>query len=175
MNAFIKHLGQDYDDLAELIKQAHLGHIRLEGNVYVRHGNTLARLFAGILNLPPAGESVHLVVDGYHEEQQMRWDRKFDGRLMQSCFRVKGEYLIENMGPACLWLTLGVEQGVLQYNLNRVSLWGITIPRWCAPRLVAYEKEVGSDYVFGVLIELPIVGKLIEYSGALQLTDLASN
>lgn len=172
MNAFVKHLGEKYSDLAGLVKQAHTGHIRLEGNVYVRHGNGLAKLFARVLKLPPAGESLRLVVNGYHEVDQMRWQREFEGHRMQSCFRLKGEYLVENMGPVKLWMKLGVDQGVLEYHLSKASLWGITIPRIFAPRLNAYEKEVDHHYVFGVRIDLPILGKLIEYSGQLQLTTL---
>jgi len=172
MNAFVKHLGKNYNSLAELVKQAHTGDIRLEGDVVVRHGNSLAKYIARTLKLPPAGESVHLVVNGYHEEQQMRWQREFDGHLMQSCFRLNGEFLVENMGPVKLWLKLVVEQGVLQYHLSKASLWGIRIPSLLSPRLSAYEKEVDQDYVFGVRIDLPILGKLIEYSGKLQFTAL---
>jgi len=169
MNAFVRHLGEDYQKLPGLIQQAHHGVIHLEGNVFVRHGNMLARLFAGILKLPPAAESVQLTVDGYHEDSQMRWLRNFGGHQMQSCFRLEGDYLVENMGPVRLWMKLVVEQDTLQYKLCRASVWGVTIPAWFAPGLNAFEKEDNGNYIFGVRINLPVLGRLIEYGGTMRL------
>jgi len=170
MNAFIRHLGQHYSQLSPLIKQAHIGTIRLEGEVFVRHGNALARLMCRVLKMPRAGESVQLIVDGFHEEDRMRWHRTFDGHEMRSGFIAQDDFLIEHLGPLKLWLKLAVDaDGSLDYHLKRTSLWGIALPKWMAPELKASESEREGNYDFYVGISLPLVGKLIEYGGLIRL------
>jgi hypothetical protein len=88
---------------------------------------------------------------------------------MQSRFRLEGEYLVEKMGPVKLWMKLRVQNTVLEYELVRASIWGVTLPARLAPQLRAFEKEEAGTYVFEVRIDLPILGKLIEYGGQLQL------
>ena len=171
MNAFKTHLGEHFTALSPLIQQAHLGQIRLCGKVFVRHGNQVARLLCRVLNMPAQGESVNLIVDGFHEADRMRWIRSFDGHEMQSNFQQQGEYLIEHLGPLKLWLRLSVDDsGSLNYQLKRVSLWGISIPRWLAPGLIASESDQDGGYYFYVKIALPFVGKLIEYGGLVTLS-----
>ena len=86
--------------------------------------------------MPHAGEAVKLMVDGYHEAQSMRWHRSFDGHKVHSNLQQQGEFLIEHLGPLKLWLKLKVaDHGLLQYQLKRVSLWGVRIPKWLAPWL----------------------------------------
>ncbi len=170
MNAFQRHLGEQFVALSPLIQQAHTGTIRLQGEVFVRHGNFIARILSRILNMPAASESVALVVDGYHEPHGMRWHRSFDGHEMQSHFQEQGDYLIEHLGPLKLCLKLQVTAtGAVNYQLKRVSLWGIRMPTWLAPSLVAWESDQSGDYNFYVKISLPMVGKLIEYGGLISL------
>lgn len=170
MNAFKRHLGEQFAALSPLIQQAHIGTIRLEGDVFVRHGNPVARLLCRILNMPREGETVKLVVDGYHESDSMRWNRCFDGHEMRSNFQQDGEFLIEQLGSLKLWLKLSVDDnGSLHYLLKRVSLWAISIPSWLAPGLVASESDQSGGYHFYVKITLPVVGKLIEYGGLISL------
>jgi len=172
MNVFIRHLGKQYPDLAELIKQAHIGDIQLTGSVFVRQGNLLARLLCKLLNMPKAGESVQLVVHGSHTDHEMRWSRTFDGHVMQSCFKEHGPYLVEKMGPISLWMQLRVADGALEYKLIRARFWGLPLPAFLAPKLKACEMEKTSGYDFAVRIDLPVIGKLIEYGGILKLSPL---
>ena len=173
MNAFKRHLGGNFTTLSPLIQQAHTGQIRLQGNVFVRHGNHLARWLCRFLNMPGEGETVKLVVDGYHEQHSMRWNRSFDGHKMQSTFQEQGECLIEHFGPLRLWLRLEADNGALHYQLKRVSLWGVSIPKGLAPGLVASESEQAGQYNFYVKITLPAVGKLIEYGGLITLVPVS--
>jgi len=171
MNAFIQHLGEHYSQLSPLIKQAHIGTIRLQGRVFVRHGNALARITCRFLRMPQASEAVYLIVDGFHESHSIRWHRSFAGHSMQSQFQAEGPFLIEHLGPLRLWLKLKVgDNGSLQYQLQRTSLWGITIPKWIAPGLVASEADCQGDYEFYVKISLLLVGMLFEYGGVIKLS-----
>ncbi len=131
MNAFKRHLGEHFTALSPLIQQAHVGTIRLEGTVYVRHGNRIARFLCRMFNMPAAGEKVKLVVDGYHEQHSMRWHRSFAGHQMLSNFETQEKFIIEHLGPLKLWLKLSVDgNGSLNYQLERVSVGRISIPGW---------------------------------------------
>ncbi len=172
MNVLKRHLGEQFSALSPLIQQAHIGKIRLEGKVYVRQGNTIARMLCRMLNMPDEGESVNLIVDGYHQQHSMRWNRCFDGQLMKSNFQEQGPFLIEYLGPLKLWLKLKVDdKGTLNYRLKQVSLCRVPIPAWLAPGLVAFESDQSGGYDFYVRISLPLVGKLIEYGGLISLVS----
>jgi Domain of unknown function (DUF4166) len=170
MNAFIDHLGQDYIYLGTLVKQAHIGTIRLEGMATVRRGNWFAARLCGLLGLPRNADAVRLVVIGQHLPDRIIWSRNFGGVKMTSCFIQDGVCLVERMGPVGLWLTLTVDNGVLRYRLIRTSFWNITLPSLLQPSLTAFEADDNGLYSFSVRIDLPLIGMLIEYSGKLILT-----
>ncbi len=44
MNAFIKHLGGNFQSLHSIVQQAHIGDIKLSGNVRVSRGNFFAKI-----------------------------------------------------------------------------------------------------------------------------------
>ena len=169
MNAFIKHVGDDFQKLHSIVQQAHIGNIKLSGNVRVSRGNFLANILCQILGMPKSTERVLLTVDGQHTENTMVWNRRFGDVEMISHFVLDGDCFVENMGPIKLWMTLSNQDGELVYRLEKSQFLFIPLPKLLSPTLFAFESENNGKYVFAVKVGLPIIGKLIEYSGELGL------
>jgi hypothetical protein len=169
MNAFIKHIGKDFQYLHSIVQQAHTGDSKLSGNVRVSRGNFLANILCQILGMPKSTDSVLLAVDGQHTEDAMIWKRRFGDVEMISNFVLDGDYFVESMGPIKLWMTLNNQDGELVYTLEKSQFLFIPLPKILSPTLLAFESENNGKYVFSVNVGLPIIGKLIEYNGVLDL------
>ncbi|MDE1461407.1 DUF4166 domain-containing protein [Spartinivicinus poritis] len=169
-NIIHKHLGESFKDLPPLLQQAHSGDIYLQGSVTVKRGNLLANFLANIIKMPPANSNCNLKVYGSHNEDIMKWQRHFENHIMESSFKLQGDYLIENLGPIKLLLKLNVTNNKLIYNVVKTSIFGINIPKPLQPKLTAFEMEYNGLYRFHVSICLPIIGLLIGYNGDLHIT-----
>lgn len=169
VNAFQICLGAAFDALAETVRRAHIGRIRLDGPARVSRGGTLANLLANAMGLPPASERVAMSVEGDHLHDRMIWNRQFGDRRFASCFRLRRDRLIESLGPFRLQLRLEVRDRRLRYVLERVTLFGVRVPRALAPDLEAWEGERDGRYDFAVEVRLPLIGRLVRYEGLLDL------
>lgn len=169
MNAFIQHLGEDYQGLKDVVKDAHIGDIKLHGHVAVSRGNVIANVLCNILGMPKTSDHVELTVYGSHSEQYMKWRRLFGATEMTSTFVRDGEYFVESMGPIKLWMKLANDNGQLVYRLVKSRFLFMPLPASLSPTLSAYETEKDGQYAFSVNVGLPFIGKLIEYSGLLDL------
>ncbi|MCX4027449.1 DUF4166 domain-containing protein [Endozoicomonas sp. SM1973] len=169
-NILHKHLGESFKNLPPLLQQAHSGDIHLHGSVVVKRGNLLANLIANIIKMPPANSNCNLDVYGSHNEDVMKWQRHFENHVMESTFRLQGDYLTESLGPINLLLKLSIINNKLIYNVEQSSIFGITIPKPFQPKLTAFEMEYNGLYRFHVSINLPIIGLLIGYNGDLHIT-----
>lgn len=163
------HLDESYQNLPPLLQKAHQDTVHIQGTVIVKRGNWLANIIANILRMPPANANCNLNVYGSHTPLYMKWQRHFESHIMESTFSLKGAYLSESLGPIKLLLKLNTENNQLNYQVKKVSVCGMPIPKLLAPTLIAYEKEYNGLYRFHVSIGLPIIGLLISYHGDLKL------
>lgn len=108
-------------------------------------------------------------VEGDHLPDRMIWNRRFGERKFESCFRLQHGRLIESLGPFRLFLRLEVREHRLRYVLERVTLFGVPVPRRLAPSLEAWEGERDGRYDFAVEVRLPVIGRFVRYEGLLQL------
>jgi hypothetical protein len=168
-NALKTCLGLAFDALPEPVRHAHVGRIQLNGYARVVRGGTFAKLLASAMGLPPAGERVAMSVEGDHRSDRIIWKRRFGARTFESCFKLHRGRLIESLGPFRLQLRLEARDRRLQYVLERVTLFGIPVPRRFAPDLEAWEGERDGRYDFAVEVRLPVVGRLVRYEGLLDL------
>jgi hypothetical protein len=168
-NALQACLGDDFDRLPETVRRAHIGSIRLTGRARVTRGGILASMIATVMNLPAAADSVAMSVEGEHLLDCMIWNRQFGDRHFRSCFTLDRGRLIESLGPFRLRLRLEVRDHRLHYVLERVTLFGVPVPRALAPTLEAWEGERDGRYDFAVEIRLPVIGRLVRYEGLLDL------
>ncbi len=165
-------LGNQFEQLAPLVRKAHVGRIRLEGEVTVERGNRVADLICRIFGMPPATPNCRLVVHGNHDTNHMTWNRFFDDFPMNSFFYKDESYLVERLGPIHMKMAVDVNDGVLTYTLAKTRILGIPIPKFIGPQVMAVEEQAGDQYRFRVLVSMPVVGKLISYFGDMSVETL---
>jgi Domain of unknown function (DUF4166) len=166
-------LGEKFEQLAPLVRKAHAGKVRLEGDVVVERGNAIAQLVCNLFGMPPASLKCRLVVLGSHDAQTMTWNRHFDDHPMDSHFYKDGDYVVERLGPIHMKMALEVSDGVLTYSLAKTRIFGIPIPKFISPRVKAVEQQVEDKYRFSVVVGMPVVGMLVSYLGDMQVDTIA--
>lgn len=165
-------LGERVNNLAPMVREAHIGRIRLEGDVAVERGNSIAQLICNLFGMPPATAKCRLVVNGSHDAETMTWNRHFDDHVMNSHFYKDGIHLVERLGPIHMKMLLDVTAGVLTYSLDKTRIFGVPIPQCISPRVTAIEEQVNDKYRFSVVVAMPLVGKLVSYKGDMQLVPV---
>jgi hypothetical protein len=168
-NALQACLGELLDRLPGTVQRAHVGKTRLTGHARVARGGVLANMMAAFMGLPPTAECIAMSVEGEHLPDRMIWNRQFGDRQFRSCFTLVRGRLIESLGPFRLRLRLEVRDHRLHYVLERVTLFGVPVPRLFAPNLEAWEGEHNGRYDFAVEVRLPFIGRLVRYEGLLDL------
>lgn len=174
-------LGDAYDRLPPLVRAMHEVESRhtARGRGRVSRGIGLARnLMADFLGMPPEARDIPVETTFSLAQGAETITRNYNGAILitrQAMVPVNAAeagspaLLLEKFGPVALFIRLeGSEEGIT-FHLQRCSLLGLPLPRMFLPRLVARERERGGKYHYFVRIELPLVGKLIEYEGLLQL------
>jgi Domain of unknown function (DUF4166) len=168
-NALQACLGELFDRLPGTVQRAHTGKTRLTGHARVARGGGLASMMAAIMGLPTTAKGIAMSVESDHLPDRMIWNRQFGDRRFRSCFTLDRGRLFESLGPFRLYLRLEVRDHRLHYVLERVTLFGIPVPRRLAPHLEAWEGERDGRYEFAVEVRLPVVGRLVRYEGLLDL------
>lgn len=172
-NALVECVGAGFAALPEVIQRAHHGTVRLFGAAQVERGRGIGGLIALIVRLPRSNPKAEFSVTGWHFPDQMIWSRMFDGRKFESVFALEDGDLVERIGPLSLVLKPVAESGRIQYRLAGMNLGPIALPRTLCPSLVAWEGEREGKYEFEVDIGLPLFGRIVRYSGLLDLEVLS--
>jgi hypothetical protein len=173
-NALIECMDGAFAKLPDVVQRAHRGTIRLSGTASVERGRGLGGLIAMIMRLPKSNPAADLIVTAWHFADQMVWSRSFDGRVFESTFKKDDDFLVEQMGPLSLFLQPMCEGGRLVYRLIATHIGPIALPRAFAPSMIAWEGEKDGNYAFEVSVNLPFLGRLVRYSGSLDLEVLAT-
>ena len=168
---FQRVLGAGFETLPSTVRTLHTadGHRRYQGQVeVVRGGNPLARLFAWVTRLPPAGRGeVEVEIDASGEEE--KWTRHIGGHAMPSRLWKQDGLLCEQLGLARFGFRLTVEEGGIVWRVARVTALGLPLPaRWFA-QVLARESELEGRYRFDVAAALPVAGLLVRYRGWLDV------
>jgi len=172
-NALIDCMDGAFTRLPDVVQRAHRGTIRLSGTAKVERGRGLGGLIAMIMRLPKSNPKADLVVTAWHFADQVVWSRSFDGRVFESTFKKDDDFLVEQMGPLSLYMQPMCEGGRLVYRLIATQIGPIALPRMLAPSMTAWESEKDGKYAFEVTVGLPLFGRLVRYSGSLDLETLA--
>lgn len=72
------------------------------------------------------------------------------------------------MGPLRLALKVDVQNGGWRWNPVGMRLWGVPLPAWVAPRVVAAKSVEGNRYRFSVVVSHPLLGFVLSYAGLLE-------
>lgn len=131
-----------------------------------------ARLVARLVGLPTQGGRFPITLAKHRlAEGHERWERRIGPACFHSTLRAAGPMrVMERLGPLEAELALRVEDGALVLEMVGARLLGLPLPRWLRPVCVARETAVAGSaqaFRFDVPIALPLLGRLVRYSGEL--------
>ena len=135
------------------------------GRATVRRGtNPLARIIAGIMRFPPAGD--HEVHVSFAERDGVEtWTRDFAGHRFASHLSQHGASLVERFGALRFRFALPREGNGLRMVMRGWSFLGLPLPLALAPRSEAREWAEDGRFHFDVPIALPLIGTIVHYRG----------
>jgi hypothetical protein len=160
--------GAGFDGLPFAVRSMH-GESRLRvaigrGDVEIGPG-VLARLLAALLRLPRAGRDQALSVQFQPEGAAERWTRRFGDRGFSSRVSAEDGLLVERIYGVAVLMRAAADAAGVTLRLTGTRLLGIPLPVALAPRFTARISAPQCLYRFEVSIDLPLVGRLVRYSG----------
>ena len=170
-------LGEAWRRLPAVVRDLHGSVVTstVSGRATVERGRGfLANAIANLFGFPGSTPDVELRVTFVRERGVETWRREFGAQTFSSVqLEGKGRYeglLCERFGPFRFGLALVVGSGRLELVPRRWDLLGMPLPRSWSPRGASFETETQRRFVFEVAIDLPVVGRLVRYSGWLEPT-----
>lgn len=166
-------LGQAWQQLPQPVQQLHAvdaAASTFAGRCAVERGRSpLAWMVAESIGFPRAGDNLPITVRLVADAGDERWSRSVAGSTfssVQSAGRGRAEGLVrERFGAVAVDMALIVEPGRLVYRVRRWSLFGVPLPLWLGPRLVAIETADEQKFCFDVRIAHPLTGLIVRYRG----------
>ncbi len=175
MSAIHQVLGDAFDTLPDEVRHAHdhPGILTLKGLARSEIGKGALRwLVCAAIGLPRHGadQPVTILLRTGASGVDF-WRRDFSGRRYRSRLglgrgRCAG-LLVERQGALTNVFALSVQADRIVFELKSFALLGIPLPRFISPRCTAHETAEHGRFVFDIAIELPLLGRLIHYRGAL--------
>ncbi|MCU0760652.1 MAG: DUF4166 domain-containing protein [Steroidobacteraceae bacterium] len=156
--------------------------MRLLGHATVLRGSGwMSRLGGYVSGLPTPGHDLVLRVTLEASSHAVagkpteRWERRFGGSApMISHLHVEGDRLVEVVGVVHLAFRLVAMPSGLRWDACGGRLWGwLPMPRAWLAGITASESAVDGSYAFGVRVDLPLVGLVVDYRGSLWPDDPA--
>lgn len=165
----------DWLQLASVVRRMHAeGHrLRASGMADIdgaNHGP--ARLLRHLLGLPAPGhgQAIALVIQRHAAHEH--WLRSFQRGRMGSTLRAgKRGQLHERLGPVSLHFTLHRDGDAIDWQLRRVCVLGLPLPRALHGNVLSRSGVRNGRYEFQVDARLPLIGRLIAYRGWLEIDD----
>ncbi len=165
-------MGQAFATLTPAVRQFHSlqGAVILQGHCRIQPSQSyLTRALCLLLGLPTHAFSGEFQFELRQQFGQEIWLRRFPGRSMRSVMQFDAGRLIERLGPVRLFFNLIADQGRLEMQLKRVSVFGVPIPQRLMP--IVWGREHGSEgkIHFNAGADWGKLGRLAAYSGWLNL------
>ncbi|MBY5444528.1 DUF4166 domain-containing protein [Rhizobium leguminosarum] len=164
-------LGSAWDQLPPAISALHAGGTRVaSGRARIeRGGGLLARIVAGVIGFPPAGEDVPVTVRFVSDGDKEIWTRDFGGTVFRS-WQVEAEsrdrhLLAEVFGPFRVLMALVPDGEKLRLVVRGWRFCGIPLPMFLAPGGDTYEEERDGRFHFHVEIGGRLTGLVVRYAG----------
>jgi hypothetical protein len=133
----------------------------------------LGRLISRLFQFPAAEREAPIAVEFAMRGAGETWTRRIGRRVMRSRqyigVRAKPGAVVEQFGPLAFDLDLPIDKGRMDLVMTGARFLGVSLPRWCWPRVRAFETGGEGKFRFDVEIGLPGIGRLVRYRG--WLTD----
>ncbi|MBY5870312.1 SDR family oxidoreductase [Rhizobium leguminosarum] len=164
-------LGSAWERLPPAISALHAGGARVaSGRARIeRGGGLLARIIAGVIGFPRAGEDVPVTVRIAADGDTEIWTRDFGGKIFRS-IQVEGKgrdrhLLAEVFGPFRVLMALVPDGEKLRLVVRGWRFLGIPLPLFLAPGGDTYEEERDGRFHFHVEIGGRLTGLVVRYTG----------
>lgn len=126
--------------------------------------NWLGGIVARLMGFPPPGH--HPVHVRFSERDGVEtWTRTFGGHSFSSRLSQSGAQLVERFGPMRFRFDLPSDSTGLRMEMRGWSVLGLPMPLMLAPRSAAREYDHAGRFHFDVPVRLPLVGRIVHYSG----------
>lgn len=174
---FARAMGPAFDSLPDQIRALHETPGRSEWRGEARTqgaANILGRLIAGLFGFPGGRTASPVTVELDANGDRSIWRRTIGASRFQSTLSRPraGGHIEERFGPFTMALRLRPEAGQLWYEMTGWRLGPIPLPAFLAPRTLTHERvDEQGRFVFDVEIGLPVVGRLVRYTGWLRRSD----
>jgi hypothetical protein len=169
-------LGDAFDKLPSVIRAVHEAAPRLvvTGTSTVTEGSFwLSRALRRLLRLPAPGTRLPLSVVFETRDDREILSRHYPGATLTTLQMAAGRsgsgLLCEKFGPFSLIIQLEARSHSLAFTLIDLRCFGFSVPRWLRPKLTARESADDGRYHFFVRIDVPGLGRLIQYQGCLDV------
>jgi hypothetical protein len=133
--------------------------------------NLIVSTLRRLLGLPSPGmqQALEFFID--RRNGQETWTRRFARGEMCSVLGSDANalYLLERLGPATLRFALHHDASGIDWDLLRVSVLGIPMPRACFGQVLSRSSAHDGRYAFHIDTRLPWVGRLVAYRGWLEI------
>jgi hypothetical protein len=173
---FPRVLGTDWERLPPTVRRLHGGQLAYARGVACVRGDLhwRARLVRAIARLPSPSEAVALALEIHADATGERWLRRFAQHPMRSCLAASRRFantLEERLGRLRLSFGFEVVDARLHWIAREVQVLGIALPlRWFRGMRASCGEQQGR-YAFDIDVSLPLVGRLVAYSGWLEPVD----
>jgi NAD(P)-dependent dehydrogenase (short-subunit alcohol dehydrogenase family) len=177
---FQRVLGHAYGGLPAPTREMHRGHpaVIAEGEARVAGAaNAAGALVARLFGFPGQAEKLPLRVIIESIDGGERWSRFFAGRPMRSEMRATTDNMIEErFGPVAVTMRLEPRPDGLDMVPQAARLGPVPLPSFLRPRIRGEERvDALGRHRFDVDIGLPLIGRLVAYSGYLRLQVLGKS
>ncbi|MBY5816626.1 DUF4166 domain-containing protein [Rhizobium leguminosarum] len=164
-------LGSAWERLPPTISALHAGGARVaSGRARIeRGGGLLARIVAGVIGFPRAGEDVPVTVRFVPDGDTEIWTRDFGGKIFRS-LQLEGKgrdrhLLAEVFGPFRVLMAPVPDGEKLRLVVRGWRFCGIPLPMFLAPGGDTYEEERDGRFHFHVEIGGRLTGLVVRYTG----------
>lgn len=172
MPPLYRRLLQDrFDQLPDRVRALHEVHgtSTWSGRADVERGQSrVSRIVATLFALPPAGRDQALTVTFRAQAGREIWERRFGNSVFRSIQYERGGLLAERVGPTTFVFALDASAEGLKLDVRRILVLGLPLPSFFWPAVCTFECERDGRYRFDVEAALPLVGRLVRYSGWLE-------
>jgi Domain of unknown function (DUF4166)/Saccharopine dehydrogenase NADP binding domain len=165
-------LGLAFEKLATPLQHFHgqATSFEMAGKAVVTRGQSpIAKLVSWIVGFPHAGNDipVHVKIDISPDREI--WTRSFAGKYFRST-QTRGRdhnegLIVESFCPFNFAMAVTTKDGALHLMMRSWNIFGLPLPRWTMPIIVASEHGANGRFNFDVEIKLPWGHSIVKYQG----------
>jgi hypothetical protein len=161
-------LGERFNALPAAVRELH-GHessVVYRGQGSVERGNgLLSRIVGAAMRFPPAMDDIAVSVNFDIRDGVETWTRDFGGHRFSSRLSKNGIWLQESFGLIGIRFILETGPHGLEMIPVRWAVFGVPLPTWLWPRVIAREHEADGRFHYFVEAAMPLTGFVVRYKG----------